>query len=143
MLDKNPQNFVSDLDRLSRGHDDAGVAREVLVAGDFAEGQTEIDARLHPVRGERLHSLKTNVVGVFQRADQTGAVEGDVEFPRQAIERTIAQNMMVHRAREGPGVDELPWIDARRRRAGDVANVVGAGAFAPQPSVLDAFDDLR
>jgi len=30
MLDKDPQNLVSDLDCLARGHDDAGIAREVL-----------------------------------------------------------------------------------------------------------------
>ena len=48
----------------------------------------------------------------------------------------------MHGVREGTRVDEFLRIDARRRRAGDIANIVGAGALAPQPGVLHAFDDL-
>ena len=45
-------------------------------------------------------------------------------------------------ARIRPRVDQLLRIDAGGRRAGDVADVVGAGAARPEAEVLDALDHL-
>ncbi len=39
----------------------------------------------------------------------------------------------MHRARIGARVDEFLRIDARRRRAGDIADIVGAGALLHRP----------
>ena len=43
-------------------------------------------------------------------------------------------------ARVRPGVDQLLRVDAGGRRAGDVADVVGAGAARAQPQILDRLD---
>ena len=69
-----------------------------------------------------------------------GAVEGDVELARQAVERALVEDVEVPFARVGPGVDQLLRIDAGGRRAGDVADVVGAGAARAQAEVLDRLD---
>ncbi len=45
-----------------------------------------------------------------------------------------------HSLRVGPRVDQFLRIDTGRRRAGDVADIVGAGAARRQPEVLDALD---
>ena len=82
MLDEDAQNLVGDLDRLVRRHDDASIAREVCVTSYASQSEAEIDARFDAMLGKNLDGLKTNVVGVFQRANASGAVEGDVEFAR-------------------------------------------------------------
>ncbi len=71
-----------------------------------------------------------------------GAVIGDIELARQAVQRTIVQDMKVPLARMGTRVQQLLRIDAGGRRAGDVADVVGAGAARPQAEVLDRLDDV-
>src|ERR1043165_2267259 len=45
-------------------------------------------------------------------------------------------------ARIRPRVDQLLAVDAGRGRAGDIADVVGAGAARPQAEALDAFDHV-
>ena len=69
-----------------------------------------------------------------------GAVERDVELARQAVKRALVEDVEVPFARVGPGVDQFLRIDAGGRRAGDVADVVGARAARAQPEVLHAFD---
>ena len=95
-----------------------------------------------PAPSPTSHRLEADVVGLLQRRDAAAAVEGDVEFARQAVSERSLRMWKCHCARQGPGVDELLWIDARRRAAGDVANVVGAGAARTQAEVLDGLDDL-
>ena len=87
-----------------------------------------------------LHRLEADVVGVLQHGDRAGAVEGDVEFARQAVKRAIVEDVEVPFARKGPRVDQLLRIDAGGRRAGDVADIVGAGAARAQPEILDRLD---
>ena len=43
-------------------------------------------------------------------------------------------------ARVGPRIDQFLRIDAGRRRAGDVADIVGAGAARAQAQILDRLD---
>ena len=84
--------------------------------------------------------LEADVVGVLQHGDGAGAVEGDVEFARQAVERAVVENVKMPFARVGSRVDQLLRIDACGRRAGDVADVVGAGAARAQTEILDRLD---
>ena len=70
----------------------------------------------------------------------TGAVEGDIELARQAVERALVENVEVPFARERAGVDQLLRIDAGGRRAGDIADIVGAGAARAQAEILDRLD---
>ena len=54
---------------------DAGVAREILVAGDAAEREAEPDAGLDAEAVLHLDRLEADVVGVLQHRDDAGAVE--------------------------------------------------------------------
>ena len=69
-----------------------------------------------------------------------GAVEGDVELARQAVERAVVEDVEVPFARVGPRVDQFLRVDAGGRRAGDVADVVGAGAARAEAEILDRLD---
>jgi hypothetical protein len=100
----------------------AGVAREILVTGDSAERETEIDARRDAMLVVHDNGLKADVIGVFQRADQSRAIKGDVELARQSVQRAIVEDVMMHGARIGTRIDELLRIDAGGRRPGDVAD---------------------
>ena len=68
------------------------------------------------------------------------AVETDIELARQAVERAVVENVEVPFARIGAGVDQFLRIDAGGRRAGDVADIVGAGAARAQTEILDRLD---
>src|SRR6202012_1760815 len=81
-----------------------------------------------------------DVVGVLQHRDRAGAVERDVELARQAVKGTLVENVEMPFAGIGPRVDQLARIDAGGRRAGDVADVVGAGAARAQAEILDRLD---
>ena len=106
--------------------DHAGIAREILVAGDAAKHQTEPDARLDAEAVLHHDSLKTDVVGVFQHRYDAAAVETDIELARNAVERAVVENVEMPLARVRPRVEQFLRIDAGRRRAGNVANIVGA-----------------
>ena len=121
-------------------HHHAGLAREILVAGDAAEQQPEPDAGLDAEAVLHLHGLEADVVGVLQRRNDAAAVEGDVELARQAVERALVEDVEVPFARIGARVDQLLRIDAGGRRAGDVADVVGAGAARAEAEIGDRLD---
>ena len=131
---------VGDLGGLGRLDDDAGIAGEILVPGDAAEHQAEPDARLDAVALLDRDGLEADVVGVLQHRNRAAAVEGDVELARQAVERAVVEDVEVPFARVGARVDQLLRIDAGGRGAGDVADVVGAGAARAQAEVLDRLD---
>ena len=61
---------------------------------------------------------------------------------RPVSERSL-RTWKCHSRASGRVSVELLRIDARRRAAGDVANVVGAGAARAQAEVLHRFDDRR
>ena len=94
----------------------------------------EAEAVLH------LHGLETDVVGILQHRNDAATVEADVEFARQAVERAVVENVEVPFARIGARVDQLLRVDAGGRRAGDVADIVGAGAARAEPQVLHRLD---
>ena len=110
--------------------------------GDAAEHQTEPDAGLDAEAVLHLDRLEADVVGVLQHRNDAAAVEADVELARQAVERAVVEDVEVPFARIGPRVDQLLRVDAGGRRAGDVADIVGArsrastarGPGSPRPS---------
>jgi hypothetical protein len=87
-----------------------------------------------------LDSLKADVVGVLEHRDRAAAVESDIELARQAVKRSVIEDVEVPFAGKGAGVDQLLRIDARRRRAGDVADIVGARAARAEPEILNGLD---
>src|SRR5262249_62024045 len=81
----------------------------------------------------RLDGLKADVVGIFEHGNDAGAVEADVEFARDAVERAVVEDVEVPFARMGSRIDQLLRVDAGGRRPGDVADVVGAGPARTKP----------
>ena len=114
--------------------------RKASVAGETAKAEPKPDARLEPEASFTCYRLEADVVGVFQHRDHAGAVEADIEFARQAVERAVVENVEVPFARIRPRVDQLLRVDAGGRRAGDVADIVGAGAARAQAEILDRLD---
>ena len=108
--------------------------------GEAAQAEPEPDAGLEPEAVVHGDGLEADVVGVLQHRNDPGAVEADIELARQAVERAVVENVEVPFARIGPRVDQLLRVDAGGRRAGDVADIVGAGAARAQAEVLNRFD---
>ena len=102
--------------------------------------EPEPDAGLDAEAVPHLDGLEADVVGVLQHRDDAAAVEPDVELARQAVERAIVEDVEMPFARVRARVDQFLRIDARGRRAGDVADIVGAGAARAQPEILDRLD---
>ena len=140
VLDENPHHRIGDLAGVLRLDEHAGIAGKVAMPGDAAQAQLEPDAGREARALVHLHRLKADVVGVFQHRDGAGAVEGDVEFARQAVKRAIVENVKMPFARERAGVDQFLRIDAGGRRAGDIADIVGAGAARAQSEILNRLD---
>ena len=137
VIGEHAHDRVGHLGGVGRAHDHAGLAREILVTGDAAEHQPEPDARLDAEAVLHRHGLEADVVGVLERGDDAAAVIGDVELARQPVERALVEDVEVPLARIGPRVDQLLRVDAGGRRAGHVADVVGAGAARAQAEVRD------
>ena len=110
------------------------------MAGDAAEREAKPDARFDAEAVLHLDRLEADVVGVFQHRNAPGAVEADIEFARQAVERALVENVEVPFARVRPRVDQFLRIDAGCRRAGDVADIVGARAARAETEILDRLD---
>ena len=140
VVDEDADDGVGHLGGVGGLDDDAGVAGEILVSGDAAEREAEPDAGLDAEAVLHLDRLEADVVGVLQHRDAAGAVERDVELARQAVERALVEDVEVPFARVGPRVDQFLRIDAGGRRAGDVADVVGAGAARAEAEILDRFE---
>jgi hypothetical protein len=142
VLDEDAHDGVGNSGRLLRLDDNTGVLCEILVTGDAAEAEAEPDPGLDAEAVLHLDRRESDVVGLLEHGDPAGAVEGDVELARQAIQRAVVQDVVVPLARIRPRVDQLLRIDARRRRSRHVADVVGAGAARAQAEVLNTFDQL-
>ena len=142
VIDEHPHDGVGDRGRLRRLADDAGLAGEILVPGDAADGDAEPDAGLDAEAVLHLDRGEADVVRILQHRNQTAAVEPDIELARNAVERAVVEDVEVPLARVSPRVDQLLRIDTGGRRAGDVADVVGAGAARAQAEVLDALDHV-
>ena len=126
VIDEHTHHRVGHQRRIRGPDDDSGVAGETAVAGQSAEAKTEPDAGLEPEAVVHLHRLEADVVGILQNRNHSGAVESDVELARQAVERAVVENMEMPFARIRTRVDQFLRIDAGGRRAGDVADIVGA-----------------
>ena len=110
------------------------------MSGHAAEAEAKPNARLDAEAVLHIDRLKADIGGIFEHRDYPGAVEGDVELARNAIERAVVEDVEMPIARIGPRVDQLLRVDASGRRAGDIADVVGARAARAQPEVLDRLD---
>src|SRR4029077_15237364 len=89
MIDKDPYHGVGYGRCFRRLDDHAGIAGKAAMPGDAAKHQPEPDARLDAVTIIYAHRLKADVVGVLEHRDDAAAVEADIEFARNAVERTI------------------------------------------------------
>ena len=114
------------LDRFSFGGTmDAGIAREVFVTGYASQSEAEINARFDAMPGKHFDRLKANVVGLPTR--QWRPAPSKATSNLRGPKRTVVKNMVMHGGAKGR-VSMSSRIDARRRRAGDVANM-----SAPEP----------
>ena len=113
------------------------------MAGDAAERETKPHARLDSEAGLHLDRLKSNVIGILKHRDAAGPIESDIEFARQAIQRTLIENVEVPLARIRARIDQFIRIDAGRRRARHVPDVVGTGPSRAQAEILDRLHDIH
>src|SRR5438128_1026040 len=142
MIDENPQNCVGEGNTFLRLDKNAAVAREVFVAGDAAQCESKVHARGKFFVFIHADGCESDVIGVFERADRAAAIEGDVEFSRQAIKLTMVEDEMVQFFRQRTRVDQFLRIDSRGWAGGDVADVVRAGAAVDDSQVVQRLDDL-
>jgi len=142
VFQEDAQDGVGHLHAAVGRDDDTAVAGEVAVAGDAAEAQPEPDARRDGVALPHPHRGEADVVRVLEDAHRAAAVEADVELARQPVQLAVVEDVVVERARERTGVDELLRIDAGGGAAGDVAHVVGAGAARDDAELVQRGEDL-
>src|ERR1700722_1567198 len=135
VVDEDAHYGVGDLGGVFRLDDDAGIAGKILKPGDAAEHELEPDAWRDAEAVFHRDGLEADVVGVFQHRDQAAAVEADIELARDAVERAVVEDVEMPFAGIRPRIDQLLRIDTRGRRAGDVADVVGAGAARAQAKI--------
>ena len=140
VVDENPHHGIRHPGRVGRLDDDAGVAGEILMAGDAAQHEAEPDAGLDAVAVVHGDRRKADVVGILEHRDGAAAVEADIEFARNAVERAVVENVEVPFPRIGSGVEQFLRIDAGGRRAGDVADIVGTRAARAQAEIGDGLD---
>jgi hypothetical protein len=140
VLDKETHDGIGNFAGILWLHQHAGIAGEIAVAGDAAETELEPDAGHEPETIIHLHRLEADVVGILEHRDGAGAVEGDIEFARQTVKRAIVEDVEMPLARKGARIDQLLRIDTGGRRAGDVADIVGARATRAESQILDRLD---
>ncbi len=139
-IDEDADDRIGYFGRIGRFDDDVAILGKILVAGDAAETKAKPDAGLDAETVFHLDGGERDVVGVFQHRDLAGAVESNVELARQSRQRTIVEDVIVPLAGVFAGVEQFLRIDPGRRRARDVADVVGAGTARAQAEFLNAFD---
>ena len=143
MLGPDADDGVGDLDAVAGRQHHAGIAREVLVARDAADGEAVVDAGRDRRALHHLHGLEADVVGVLQRGDGAGAVEGDVELARKVIHHPRVEDVVVPVLGVGARVEQLVRVDAGRGRARHVADVVRARAARDDADVGQPFEEMR
>jgi hypothetical protein len=139
----NPQDGVAQRNRLIGSHDHAGLARQVLVAGDAAEAEPVIHAGRHAETRRDADGGERDIVGLLQHRDGAAAVIGDVELARQAVQLAMMQDEMMQRAGVRAGVQQLVRIDPGGRAAGDVAHIVRPRPARGQADLGQADQHLR
>src|SRR5689334_3851591 len=140
MVYEHTHDAIGYLAGVSRPYDDPGIARAIFVAGKAAQAKPKPDARLETKTLFYKHRLEPDVVGILQNRDRPRAIECNIEFARQTIQRAVIKNVKVPFARKRLRVDQLLWIDPRRRRASDVSDVVGTGPARTETDVLDTLN---
>ena len=140
VIDEHAHHRVGDLRGVGGLHQHAGVAREIVCPVMPPRQSRNQTPGSRPKPSFTCDGLEADVVGVFQHRNDAGAVEGDVELARQAVERAVVEDVEVPFARIRPRVDQLLRVDAGGRRAGDVADIVGAGAARAEAEILDRLD---
>jgi hypothetical protein len=137
MIDEDANERERDRCALLRPQQQPRVAGEIAVAGNAAEQHAEIDSGRNRLTLAHRNRREPDVVRVLEHRDAAAAVERNVELAGQAVEFAMLKDRVVQVATERPRVDQFVGIDARGRAAGDVADVVGAGAARRQAHILN------
>ena len=143
MFDEDAHDGIRHGNGVMGRNDNARIPREILVPGDAAQREAIPDARCHCGAFKNLYGLKADVVGVFQRGNDTATIKGHVELARQAIKRAIIEDMVMPCPRVGAGVDQLDRINACGCRSCDIADVVRARSARGDADVRQGLDDSR
>src|SRR5260370_31715834 len=98
----------------------AAVAGELLVAGDAAEQDAEVDAGGYVVAFGYADGDEADVVGVGYDADGAAVVEGHVELAGETVEVARVEDVVVEGLGQWGDVIELGWGEAGDGRGGDV-----------------------
>jgi hypothetical protein len=123
-------------------HEDAEVLREGFVAGGAAEFEMKINSGRDVFGAFDFDGFDADVVGVFNGTDQAAAVEGDIKFAGEIEELAVVENDLRELMAERERVVEFGGIDAGGGIAGDVADVVGAGAARMKAGALNAAENF-
>ena len=134
---ENAHERNDDFVQLCRFDEDAEVAGKCLVAGRAAESDAEEDLAI----GE--DGFDTDVVGIFDRADQTTAIERNVEFAGQIVERAVIDDNLSEVLAEGQNIDQFMRINASRGICREIADIVRARTAGVQADALDAAQHFR
>src|SRR5262249_16703248 len=108
---------------------------------DAAEREPKVNAGRHALPLGDADGAETDVVGILEHAHRPTAVERDVELAGDAVELAMVHDVVMHRPRVRPRVEELLRIDAGGRAASDVADVIGPRALHDDAKILQRLDD--
>ncbi len=137
VLGKDTHHRSGDGDQLIGAQQQATVGSKLLVLGDTAEQDAEVDAGGNGAAFADTHGDEADVVGVGEGGGAAAIIEGDVELARQAEHVPRIGDVVLERVREWLNVDELFGVIARAVRGGDVADVVRAGAVRTHAEPLN------
>src|SRR6516162_4825237 len=107
------------------------------MAGDASELHPKVNTGRHRLFRPNGDSGEADIVSVLEDPETPAAVKGDVEFARQPVEFAVVQNVVIELPGQRARIDQLLRIDAGSWAAGQIANVVGAGAARGQPQLVD------
>ena len=131
MFDPDSSEGERGVDNLFRATDKSAVLGEFPMPGDPTEEDSKVGLAVH------LHRAHPDVIGVFGHADETAAVQGDVEFARQVVEFIRVHDEVGEFVDEGHHIDEFVRVITRGGTGGEVAKVVRAAAPRFQPAVFE------
>ena len=105
MIDEHAEDGIGQGRAILETANDAGVAGEVAVAADAAQQQAAIEARRYAIAlAGHLHRLEADIVGLFQNRHDAAAIKADIELARQAVKRSVVQDMKMELPRQRTGV---------------------------------------
>ena len=115
MIDEYAHDGVGHHRRIGRPDNDASIAGKTVVTGKAAEAKTEPNAGIEWESFVYLDRLETDVICVLQHRDEPRAVKTNIELARQAVERTVVEDVKMPFACVGTGVDQ--FLRGRYRRS--------------------------